>query len=173
MSTALTLTDSVVSSSMSLDVVINDPSDISKAIKSIKSRGARLDNDIWIAAVSAMLNHSSFGSTNLLNDLVAAMPQGSRVNALRTFITAFGAVKWHNKKGIFVHDKQGSFDLEGAMSISWVEFKPEPDYKPIDAIALIKALIKKVDAADPAKGDKVTSMQVSELHDMARKLGAI
>jgi hypothetical protein len=136
---------------------------IDKAITSISTRGKKLDRDIWQAAVSAMAHHAQHGDVTLVNRLVEAMPKGSRVNALREFIMAHGKVGWHEEKKVFVHDKEGTFDLEGALSVSWVEFKPEPAYVPFDAEAALRALMKKVENADPTKGDKVPAGLVERL----------
>lgn len=141
------------------------------AITSIKTRGAKLDKDIWIAAVSAMAHHAEHGNPHLINDLVAAMPKGSRVNALRDYILAHGKVKFNEKEKVFAHDKEGSFDLEGALKVSWVEFKPEAEYKPMDVMKLVKALAKKVEEADEAMGDKCSEAQAKAVMALAAQMG--
>jgi|TARA_R110002153_G_C13184805_1_gene485445 hypothetical protein len=144
---------------------------IVSAIASIQTSGAKLDNDIWIAAVSAMSHHAKHGNPHLINDLVSAMPKGSRVNALRDYILAHGKVKFNEKEKVFTHDKEGSFDLDGAIAISWVEFKPEPEYKPIDVLKLVKALAKKVSEAKEENGDKCSDEQALAVMALATKLG--
>lgn len=144
---------------------------IISAISSIKTRGAKLDKDIWIAAVSAMVHHDEHGNPHLINDLVAAMPKGSRVNALRDYILAHGKVKFNEKEKVFAHDKDGSLDLEGAMKVSWVEFKPEAEYKPMDVMKLVQALAKKVADADEAMGDKCSDEQAKMVMALAAQLG--
>lgn len=141
------------------------------AITSIKNRGAKLDKDIWIAAVSAMAHHAEHGNPHLINDLVAAMPKGSRVNALRDYILAHGKVKYNEKEKVFTHDKEGSLDLEGALKVSWVEFKPEAEYKPMDVLKLVKALAKKVEEADESLGDKCSEEQAKMVMALAAQLG--
>lgn len=145
---------------------------IDKAIASIKTRGAKLDQDIWIAAVSALQHHDLHGDTTLVNRLVAAMPKGSRVNALRDFITCVGKVKFNDKTKQFDHDKEGTFDLAAAVAVSWTEYKPEPAYVPFDALKAIKALVAKLDSADTDKGDKVTAEQDKAIRTLAAQLGA-
>jgi len=141
------------------------------AITSIKTRGAKLDKDIWIAAVSAMSHHAEHGNPHLINDLVDAMPKGSRVNALRDYILAHGKVHYCEKNKVFTHNKEGSLDLEGALKVSWVEFKPEAEYKPIDVMKLMKALAKKVSEADEAMGDKCSSEQAQAVLSLAAQMG--
>lgn len=157
--------------------LITDGKALDKAILSIASRGKKLDNDIWRCAVSAIAHHwadgdrSKGGDVTKINNLVAAMPRGARVNALRDFITAFGSVVYDPEQKIFVHDKNGSADIEGAMAQSWVEFKPEAEYKPFDALAAIKAMAKKAAAADLEKGDKCNKKQQAAILKLAADLG--
>jgi hypothetical protein len=121
---------------------------IGVAITSITSRGKKLDKDIQIAALSAMSHHVGAGSgdTTLINRLVTGMPKGSRVNALRDFISVFGAVEYNPDTKVFDHKKGATFNLEGAMAIMWTEYSPEKqDYKPIaDGMVLVKVLMDKL-----------------------------
>ena len=144
---------------------------IVKAIASISGRGAKLDKDIWVAAVSAMAHHNEHGDVTIINDLVSAMPKGARVNALRDYILAHGKVQFNNEVKAFVHDKDGSFDLEGALAVSWVEFKPEPEYKPLDALKLVTALAKRIAAADADKGDVCSDEQAAAILALATSMG--
>lgn len=151
--------------------LLTSKTDIVKAIASIQTRGKKLDNDIWVAAVSAMAHHAEHGDVTLVNTLVDAMPKGSRVNALREFILAFGKVTYDEQNKVFAHDKEGTFDLEGAQEKSWVEFKPESEYKPFDALKAIAKIVGRVQGADAAKGDKVTSAQAKAILKLATELG--
>mgnify|MGYP003655862602 FL=1 len=144
---------------------------IIKAIASISGRGAKLDKDIWVAAVSAMAHHNEHGDVTIINDLVSAMPKGARVNALRDYILAHGKVSFDNEVKAFVHDKEGYFDSLGAMEVSWVEFKPEPEYKPLDALKLVTALAKRIAAADADKGDVCSDEQAAAILALATSMG--
>ncbi len=150
--------------------LITDKTALLAAFKSINTRGKKLDDDIWVAAVSAMAHHAKHGDVTIINQLVEAMPKGSRVNALRDFILAHGKVGFDEDNQIFTHDKTGTFDLEGAQEKSWTEYKPDPAYKPVDALALVKALAKKI-SADRKEGDKVTDVQATAILKMASDLG--
>lgn len=152
--------------------LITDSAKLDKAILSIAGRGKKLDNDIWIAAVSAINHHAEHGDTSKINNLVAAMPKGARVNALRDFIQCFGAVDYDTAQKIFVHVKGASADVAGAMETSWTEFKPEAEYKPFDALAAITAMAKKAKDADVAKGDKCNKKQAAAILKLAAELGA-
>ena len=151
--------------------LITSKAAIIKAIASISGRGAKLDKDIWVAAVSAMAHHNEHGDVTIINELVAAMPKGARVNALRDYILAHGKVSFDAQAKAFVHAKDGFFDLEGALAISWVEFKPEPEYKPFDALKLVTALAKRISAADADKGDVCTFEQAAAILSLASSMG--
>ena len=150
--------------------LITDKAAILTAIKSINVRGKRLDNDIWIAAVSAMQHHDKHGDVTIVNELVSAMPNGSRVNALREFILAHGKVTFDDETQTFLHAKDGTFDLDGALAKSWTEFKPEPPYTPVDAVKMVAAMVKKVQA-ERKDGDKVTKAQAKAILALGVELG--
>lgn len=147
--------------------------DIDKAIKSIQTRGKRLDKDIQIAALSAMQHHAECGDTTLINRLITAMPVGSRVNALREYIETFGGVRYCAEAKSMIHVKGKVFDIEGAMDVMWNVFKPEPEYKSItDPMALIDGLIKRFERDVKEMGDasKVNPQQIMYLKAMQRGL---
>jgi hypothetical protein len=151
--------------------LITEISKIEAAIKSINSRGAKLDRDIWVATVSAMAHHAKHGDVTIVNKVVASMPKGSRVNALNDFILAHGKVTYNEETKVFDHDKAGNFDLDGAQAKSWTEYKPDPEYKPLDALAMVKAMATKISKADKDKGDKVTNAQAKAILKLAADLG--
>lgn len=153
--------------------LFTNKADIVAAITSISGRGARLDKDIQKAAVSVMAHHAEHGDVTLINELVAAMPKGARVNALRDFILAHGKVQFDADSKSFTHNRDGSFDLEGALSVLWTEFKPEAEYKPIDVLVLIEKLAKRVAKADVALGDKVNAEQLLAVMSLAASMGIV
>lgn len=150
--------------------LITNKTKLLAAFKDIQARGKQLDHDIWVAAVSAMAHHAKHGDVTIINQLVEAMPKGSRVNALREYILAFGKVTFNEDDQVFMHDKNGNFDREGAQEKSWTEYKAEQPYKPVDALALVTALVKKI-SADRKEGDKVTAKQHTAIMNMANDLG--
>ena len=117
--------------------------DTVKSIASIKKLGAKLDDLIQLTACSAIQNHAIHFSTNLINDLIAAMPKGSRVNALREFITQYSGCSYDEATKLFVNDKSKTANVEGAMGVMWTEFKPEPTYHAMNLQAEIKKLLDK------------------------------
>lgn len=135
--------------------LIEGSAKIGSLIDSIANRGKKLDADIQRAALSVMAHHSQHGDVTLINRLVASMPKGSRVNALMRYIETFGAVRWDKDKKEFVHAKGKKFDLEAASARTWHEFKPDPQYKPIDdPFQSVNALIKTLERDMQHMGDQ-------------------
>lgn len=124
------------------------PQAIEKAIKSIANRGKRLDTDIHIAACSIAVHVEKHGDVTLVNRLIDAMPDGSRVNALRQWFDTFTKCQYDMETKVFVYAKKRKTKLEGddgGKANPWTNFKPEPAYKPMDLIALVKKLVDRAD----------------------------
>ena len=131
--------------------------EINKAIESIAKRGAKLDGDIQVAAVSVIAHLDEHGDFTLAERLVHAMPKGSRKLALVEFLLAFGKVRLLDKEnaedkdritagGVFGFAKDKTTNVDGAMEKAWYEFKPEaPVLESFDVQAAVAALIKKVE----------------------------
>lgn len=132
---------------------------IEKAITSIKSRGAKLDQSIWEAGVSCLNHASEHGDTTLLDKLLNALPKGSRKLAFTEWVLAHGQVRLLDSKvkaekirikagGTFILDRERTLDLKGAMQKSWVEFKPEPSVQTaFDLQGSVQALVKRYESA--------------------------
>ena len=120
---------------------------ITAAIEDIRTTGKKLDQMIQVAACSIISHVEKHGDVTLINTLVDAMPQGSRVNALRDFIGTFAKVKYNEATKVFDYDKAGKTDLAGAQAIMWTEFKPEQPYVAFDLKALIASVLKKGETA--------------------------
>lgn len=136
---------------------------IEKAITSIKTRGAKLDQSIWECGVSCLAHASEHGDTTLLDKLLNALPKGARKLAFTEWVLAHGQVRLLSNKvkaekvrikngGTFILDRERTLDLEGAMAKSWVEFKPEPSVQTaFDLQGSVQSLVKRYEAA-VAKG---------------------
>jgi hypothetical protein len=117
------------------------------AIEDIRSTGKKLDNMIQVAACSVIQHVEKHGDITLVNTLIDAMPNGSRVNALRDFIATFGKVAYDEATKAFTFDKAKKTDLAGAQAIMWTEFKPEQPYVAFDLSVLLASVLKKADKA--------------------------
>ena len=149
--------------------LFNSAAEITKAIVSIEKRGAKLDSDIQVAAVSVISHIEACGDTTLADRLITAMPKGSRKLALVEFLLAFGQMRLLDKieekdaiaQGrVFAYAKDKTTDIEGAMAKPWHEFKPEAAIlDSFDVQAAVKALLKKVESM----GKKGVEIQHGEL----------
>lgn len=149
-----------------------DKTAFADALKSIVNSGKRLDRSIQRYAVSAIMDATVHGNPNRVNDLIANMPKGSRVNAVRDWFKAFGPVEYDKKTKEFVLDKDlataGRKEIaDGAVlpdtiavsvTTPWTDFAPDPPYAPIDfsdmILKAVKVAQKRLDA-DEGKGDKI------------------
>ncbi len=140
------------------------------ALKSIANRGKRLDADIHKFALSAALHTAVNGNPHYVNELIANMPKGSRVNALREWFSTFGPVEFALSSKEFVTDKDHAkqmvtemnegaklpTDLVNGAEMPWTEFKPEAEYKPMNFTAeILKAVGRAQDRLDSNKGDVI------------------
>lgn len=99
-----------------------------KAITSIKTRGANLDKDIHVAAVSTLDHLDKHGDSTLCNRLLAAMPKSGRRNALAAWMVSFGRLSLNMDKVSKVdmpllYDKEKECDIAGAIAMPFWEFK--------------------------------------------------
>lgn len=120
---------------------------ILSAITDISVTGKKLDQMIQVAAVSCIDHLGKHGDITLTNKLVEAMPNGSRVNALRDYLGTFGKMVYNEDTKEFDYSKEAKTDVAGAMQIMWTEFKPEQPYVAFDLRGMMLAVLKKADTA--------------------------
>lgn len=146
--------------------LITETKAIELAIKSIQSRGSKLQKDIHICAVSCLNHIEKHGDITLLNRLVAALPGGWRANAIKAWAEEFGKVNWDNTQKAFTFDKAKKSNIEGAIAVSPEEFKPEAEYKPLDLAEAIKALLKKAQERVGSENDNVPEELFNKLNQL-------
>ena len=146
--------------------LITETKAIELAIKSIQSRGSKLQKDIHVCAVSCLNHIEKHGDITLLNRLVAALPAGWRANAIKAWAEEFGKVNWDNTQKAFTFDKAKKSNIEGAIAVSPEEFKPEAEYKPLDLAEAIKALIKKAQERVGYENDNVPEELFNKLNQL-------
>lgn len=107
-----------------------DTAGINAAIKSIQTRGAKLDSDIQLTGLSVLAHIEKYKEPSLFLKLFNAMPAGSRRNALVKWATTFGKVavnmdKKTSKATPFLYNAEGVHELATAELKPWFTFKPE------------------------------------------------
>lgn len=148
--------------------------DFALACKSIKRRGAKLDKSIQQAALSLIALVNKNRDATIAATLLDAMPSGSRSNALKAYLETFGQLKWveavNKVPAHFAFDRDAKMDMQGAASIMWTEFKPEPVYKPLGSIAeSVTKMLNKV-MADIEHGHEHDETAVEALKELNTRL---
>jgi len=128
--------------------IISDVKALGAAIVSIKTRGAKLDADIHVAALSAAAHFEKCGDVGFINRLFLAMGKGARHVAMIEWLTQFGGVTANEGESKdttpFVKDRNKVVDLEGGDAMPWYDCKPSP--KPdqvLDYLALLMKVVTK------------------------------
>lgn len=149
--------------------------DIEYAIGVIKVRGEEFDQAVQQVQLSVIHHMDLHGDITLFEGLFAALPKGSRRNALAEHAVKYGKLVINldadpkkRKAKPFLYDKAKTTDLAGAQAEPWFEMSPE---KPVDQAfdfkAQLLALLKK---ADKASNDPLKNFQGRDLLEAARKL---
>lgn len=133
---------------MTKQTLIVGTANLSKAVASILNRGKKLDADIQLAGVSILAHIAEHGNVTLMNDLVAALPKGSRKNALLEWACKFGKLRLNEgadrKVTPLLFNKEGTTDIDGAWDKPWYEFQPEKELVALfDVQAELAKLLKR------------------------------
>lgn len=157
------------------------------AVKSINTRGKKLQDDIHRAAIAAALFslHESLGgklnatpALQLCQNLTAGMPRNKVINWFTTFtnvrITVTGGGKtWAAKMlvpGDDGHKELTPEDVEAFIKCAYWDNDPEADLPPMDIDAAIAALIKKATTAikdGKVKNPERAAVQLKALEKLA------
>ena len=116
---------------------------IETALKSIFTRGQTLQDDMHIAACSVLAHVGKHSDIRLVNDLLAAMPEASRKNAMRDWFAKFGPVTFEGDKPAF--NRNGKTYLGDAMAKPFWKLVPEKPYEPLVIDKFIASMIKKLE----------------------------
>lgn len=140
--------------------------DFTKDAASIAKRGETVQNDIHRHLYAIAFRWNETGdirpAVKRVNALIAAMPKGLRLNAIREWVEVmFGFEYVTGTKEQPEHFKAGSIKgsdlpLDTIANKRWYEFKPEAAYKPINFGDDLAKLLKRAgDRANSTKGDNV------------------
>ena len=129
---------------------------IEAALKSIFTRGQTLQDDIHVAACSILQHIGKHSDIRMANDLLAAMPEASRKNAMREWLATFGPIMFEGDKPVFV--KGGKVKLGDAMAMPFWKLVPEKPYEAIDVAKFMASMVKKL-----VKDQKETKVDHSQL----------
>lgn len=156
---------------------------LNKEIKSIAVRGAKLDHDIHRAGVGCLAHLAEHNNCAVLNNLVNALPKGTRKGAFVEWALAYGKVRVLDKGNdadavriergeVFALDKSKQFMLDDAIANAWYNFKPEKDVlESFDVQKAVQQLMRRVAKAQKdgatleGVNDALASLQ-SFTHDL-------
>lgn len=103
--------------------------EIVNSIKSIETRGKKMDADIQRTAVSILAHIEAHKEVSLFNKLYNALPKGARKSALTGWGLAFGKLEANagddKKEAPFKYSRDKITDLAGAIGNPWYNFAPE------------------------------------------------
>lgn len=117
--------------------------DIVKALQSISVTGMAFYRLVHVAACSVLRRVGETGDVRIVNALFRVLPEGSRSNSLRDWLTAYGPIKFVQNKPVHVKDKE--VELTKAIMDPFWKFSPEAAYSPVDVMKLIMATIKRLE----------------------------
>ena len=133
---------------MAITIHYKDIKSLDAAIKSVATRGQKLDLDIQKIGISALHHLETNGDIGAVNRLYLALGKGHRKGALVQWLLAYGKcvanVAEDKKDKPFVYAKDRVTNLEEAVANPWYDFKQEvsPDME-FDVQAALIAIIKR------------------------------
>lgn len=127
--------------------------EIVDSIKSIESRGKKMDADIQRTAISILAHIEQHKEVSLFNKLYNALPKGARKSALTGWGLAFGKLEANagddKKEAPFKYSRDKTTNLAQAAANPWYDFAPEkaPD-EMFDVRKALTALLNRAGKAN-------------------------
>lgn len=123
---------------------------IVKALGSISVQGVAFYRLVHVAACSVLRRVGETGDVRIVNALFTVLPEGTRSNSLRDWLTAYGPIKFVQNKPVHVKDKP--VELTKAIMDPFWKFSPEAAYSPVDVLKLIMSTIKRLETDEVKAG---------------------
>lgn len=144
---------------------------LSTLIKSIATRGKKLDQDLHIAACSALFHAYEHKNASFAQSLLEALNKSARKNALKVWLLDFGPflIKEDGNWGMNAEkQKQGWLLRADAESTPFWQYTTEPEVAPINAMELVSKLIAKLNKAkENGKLDSESATVLERLQKVA------
>lgn len=91
---------------------------------------------------------SAYGDVTPATFLVAQLKSGhAHVNPLRQWFLDFAGCTWNAAKGTFGKRKEFKYDEKAASENPFYLWSREPEFKPVDGIALLRSIVNKMHKA--------------------------
>lgn len=133
---------------MEVYMTLKSAQELSKLITSIGRVGAKLSEQIQVAAVNAVGYSIIHGDIRFGQQLLDNMPKGTRRASLLAFLEKYGQFVWMStEKKLAFHKREGlEFDAETLMHRHWNDAKAEAPLKSsVDVLKAYDAFIKRLE----------------------------
>lgn len=128
-------------------ILYTGAANIDKAIDALHKSATKVQVEMHKIAVSVLMHVSVHKDVRvvpvMIQKLITAMPEMSRINALRAWFEHFGPVAFGADNGI-VYTKGKVCDVKGAMRMPFWKFVPEQAYVPVNVESMFASIIKKL-----------------------------
>ncbi len=117
-----------------------------------------------LVEIAKHINGAGNGDVSAANYLFSKITNlsGIRKQAIGNWLLEFAGCSWNAQKKQFGRKKEFHFDLQLAVENPWYKFTAQPEFKPVDSLALIKAAVGKMKKA--IEDTEHTDHQVNKEH---------
>jgi len=171
--------------------VTGDGEAVSAMVTGVRTMSTAIQAALKVAAASCVVHALEHGNSTPMHDLIEAIGKHSRANSLRKWALEVGPFVWAkdpedpkstaslrmdaNRRALLsavyeADPEQVKLDL---VSVPFWDFDPEPEFKPVSVLALVKAAVKRVEAVanDPSKVNEANDFNgLVELKQLLVKL---
>lgn len=139
---------------------------IDEAIDRAIVSGNDLQTEYQRVACSVILHVAKHHDIRVARKLVETLPEGLRKRSMSAFLDRFAPISF-DEEGVMTYDKNKKADIGGSLSFAWWKAASEGKYIPFilsnELQKLLDKAMKRLDKANPDKGDVVTGEQVAAL----------
>jgi hypothetical protein len=120
---------------------------IDAAMVALFASGQSFQKEAQSVALSVLQHVATHGdvrvASKLVNGMINAMPELSRINALRAWFEAFGPIAF-DEAGVAMYVKGKAADVSKAAATPFWKFKPEEPYQAMDVLKSVEQYIKRL-----------------------------
>jgi len=145
---------------------------IEKAVAEATRNGVSLQVAYQKIAASAVLHLGQHKDIRIIRNILDTMPESLRRSAMTAYFDMFASAKLIDNQ--FHYDDSKPTKLGEALETAWWKTVKEAEYRPFVLVDELEGLynraLKRLEKADPAKGDAVTANQLQALHNMINQV---
>lgn len=153
--------------------LVSGASNIETMLKKLKVQGATLAFNTHVACLSVLAHVYEHSDVRMVTRLLECVHDMTRKNAVKAWFEFFGPVSFDGKEVKFVarftDDPTAKAHAQlQAKAEPFYDFAPEPEYKPVDAAAMLHACIAKL-KKDQTKTERDHTLLISALDALIEK----